>query len=306
MLFLGLCVTQALAEDDVSHLLGSGMPADSVETAFNAVVDAVKSRGETVAGELQRSGDILFAGLGVIAAAWMAFQLLTEGVDAIGRIMTPLIRLVMLMGFVYFMLKPEGFDLIFRNGIVGSIDRLAEDIMPGAASVQTAVSQFVIRAFQQMAAIYDSLTKALDCSGWLEGLDCLGSAVELTPALIVLGLVFLLLAAAGMMFAVIATASLFLIQIALIMAPIMIPWLLLEQTRDMFWGWLKFLIAAGLTKLLAVLVIGFGLAAMDATLAKVSDPTTATFVTAMAMLMTIMVMNTVLLRINKAAKQLAH
>jgi len=210
------------------------------------------------------------------------------------------------MGMVYFMLKPEGFDLIFRKGIVGSIDHLAEDIMPGASTVETAISQFVIRAFQQMASIYDALTKALNCSGLLGGLDCLGSAVELTPALIVLGLVFLLLAAAGMMFAVIAAAALFLVEIALIMAPIMIPWLLLEQTRDMFWGWLKFLIASCLTKLLAVLVIGFGLVAMDAALAKISDPSTATFVTAMTMLTIIMVLNSVLLRINKAAKQLVH
>lgn len=53
------------------------------------------------------------------------------------------------------------------------------------------------------------------------------------------------------------------VNIGLIFAPLFIPWLILESTSFLFHGWLKFVIVAGVQKMVGALLFALGLKLMD-------------------------------------------
>jgi len=241
---------------------------DVLSQAISAVLDAVNSYG---VGILAQDGQSLFAGLALIAFSWMGIRIVLES-GAITDIMGSLIRTILMIGMVYWATSPEGYNLIFKEGISGTMDALASKLSGGAAtSPQEALVGTMTRLIEHAVAIGDKIYTT-----WLENagpLDIVMILLKNYFALLFLSLTLVMIFLAACIYFAVGITSIIMIQIALILGPIFIPWMLIPMTSFLFDGWLKFLIVAGLTKVIGALMIGIA----SATLTRITVDLTGDF-----------------------------
>lgn len=204
-------------------------------------------------GVLHTAGLNLFGGLAVIAICWSAIMMVLEQPDGkkgntvIGKI----IRQVMLIGIVYWLVK-GGFETVFVQGVDLSLQKVAYILMPSSGSASLAGGMdYMWAAMQAVGQLIASLFEGAQV--W----DVLTIAGKNLPTLMLLTLSLFIMSLTAMGYATFLTVSLFLVKLVLLLGPIFIPWLLLEKTSFLFWGWLRFLIVASLYQVVGAVILYF-------------------------------------------------
>ncbi|CAG0960191.1 hypothetical protein MTYP_00686 [Methylophilaceae bacterium] len=203
-------------------------------------------------GVIQGYGHDLFLALGALAFAWMGIRLILEAGE-LTSIMGGLIRTILLAGIVYWLVS-AGYSIVFVDGIAGSLDQIANTLLPGGSMSGTLSES--LSAFYRAGTATMELTNDFAAGESWNPLNIMGkiySSLAQVGALFLSGLLLLL---AGGVFFIVAMASQFMVTIAIILGPVFIPWLLLPAATFVFDGWLRFLISAALWKVLAAIIVG--------------------------------------------------
>lgn len=253
------------------------MSADSVlNQAIGAVLGAVNNYG---VGALAADGQSLFAGLALIAFSWMGIRLVLEA-GAITDLMGTLMRTMLTIGMVYWAISPEGYNLIFKEGVDGTMNALAAKLSGVAGSPQTALVSTMTKLIEHAVLIGDKIYTT-----WLQDagpLDVMAIIAKNFFALLFLSLSIVMIFLAAVVYFAVGITSIIMIQIALILGPIFIPWVLIPMASFMFEGWLKFLVIAGLTKVIGALLIGIASATLTAITIDLSGDFGQTLIMSMA------------------------
>jgi type IV secretion system protein TrbL len=228
----------------------------SAEQAFQETANQVVSSATNYLGThlevMQGYGMNLFAGLALISIAWFGIRIVLES-GQITDLFGGLLRSLMTIGLTYWFMN-AGFQLVFVQGISGTLNQISSALLPGSGDLVTAVGNALGRFFQAAQAILKNLD--LISPSFLNPLEAIGNLVGSISALVNLLFSAFCLAVAGAIYFVLALGTSYMVTIALIFGPIFIPWLVLSQTAWLFDGWLRFLITASLWKVVAAAIIG--------------------------------------------------
>lgn len=263
--FLMLLAGTALAGD-----------AEAVSQAINAFFSTGAGLAEK--GIFMPDGQRLMGLLTVILIAWTGiWSLFSDG--GFPEALAKLIKITFTAGICVFLLKPDtqqslvkGFD--YFSARAASATGAPVNMENPAQGVQTVMSAGLNAAM----SLWRSQQSTEDKKSWMqiaasEGVMNLivASIIEGGAKVIITGLIVVTL---GIYVFVIATAMV-LVQIGLTMAPIMVPWLLWDATAFLFSSWLKFMVTAGVVKIVASLNLGmtWGLLEAVKTLANSASAT---------------------------------
>lgn len=152
-----------------------------------------------------------------------------------------------------FWLVNDGLTGFFADGIDASFVAIANKLMPGAGdgSSMKAALTILWETMQHVGQLYDKLFEGV---GRLDVLTVFFK--NLFSILIILFAQFMLLLAM-IAFMTISTVSMVLVKIALIIAPVLIPWAMFNISAFLFVGWLRFFVTASLYKVVGAAVLFF-------------------------------------------------
>lgn len=200
-------------------------------------------------GLLSGVGLNLVGGLSAIVLSWFGIQGMLAGGN-FSDIMSQMIRTVFLISITYWLVSP-GFGEVWTAGVDGSLSMVADLILPGAGAgsvLQMASGQL----WDVNAAVAANLSKMFENVSLFDTMTVFFK--NLPTIAILLAVEGIVLIALFLMFAI-ASVGMALVQIALLLGPIFIPWLIIDKTSFLFWGWVKFLVSSCLYKVVGAAVI---------------------------------------------------
>lgn len=237
---------------------------DAVWGSSSFKADAAKSVAALTAGidrftlnfqtKLQPIAMKLFVALTIIAISWAGIKIsLSSGSGSLSEPMTLMIRSIFLMGFVYYLLSPDGYKLMVMDFVGGLTDQVALLAMPDGTTTVNGMMDF---SNSQMSILTNAWATIRGAGFWSFATN-LGGMVIFTILLQIMYAIFAILAFVGFLSAIVSVA------IAFSIGPLFIPFLMVEKTSFLFDGWVKFTIAACMTKVIIFILVAIGLFAFD-------------------------------------------
>lgn len=230
--------------------------ATELKRSIDALTNGIDSFSKNTSGQTGEIATKLLMYLSLISISLTGFQLaLTSG--SLSEPMNRLVSTIFTIGFTYYLISPEGYDLFVKTGIDKSMDTLATMIMPGgSATVSDGFTNLMQKEFE---FLFKGIDKLSAMSWWEKLTDGAASIILLAFAM----LAFMFLALIGIIAALSALIS---VAIGLALGPIFIPFLVLEKTSFLFDGWVKFMINASLTKVIVAVLLAIGTAGFQGVL----------------------------------------
>lgn len=203
---------------------------------------------------LTPTGLSLFFSLAAFVVSWRGIKLAMASGESksLSPIMNQLISTIFGVSIVYYLLT-SGFDMVFVQGVDGSLKKVASILLPGGMS-----GSVIITSISSMNDALTSVSKMMsDLFKDASVLDTLTVFFKNLPTILVLSFTELLIIVGIIAYFGIVSISFVMVKIALILAPIFIPWLLLPATSFLFVGWLRFLISSSLYQVVGAVIIYF-------------------------------------------------
>lgn len=263
----------------VDAFAGGGGGEEVVGETVKKVLDL--SLSMVTASPFAATGAFLFKVLLLILITWKGLKLMLD-TSAVNQIIAELVNIILIAGIASMFLTPAtqnqlaaGFDTLAAtagksgggasfnmsnptaavSGVLGTTLDAASKLWEGPVKPETAEQKGVIEGVLSGAAFGDLLG---------------GLAAVLYRIFIAIFIV-----ASGIIYLANMVISQIMINIALIVAPIFVPWILWESTSFLFHGWLKFMIIAGMQKVIGALLFGMT-AAMVPAVTKIAEQAGAT------------------------------
>ena len=263
--------------------------ADAVDVINQVLADL---RSKVTA--LHTAGTSLLALFTFIAVAMLGLNWMLDG--DIGDVIKGGFELVLVVGLALWFLNSYG--TVFEKGLAGSFEALGDQMAKGLAPQGGAI---VGAAAERSPLYHVGQTMALHMATiWDSGVSGNPNAwgASLASVLAIFAMLLALI-----LFFIHYMYILVRLSIAHIVAPIFIACLPLKQTRFLFEGWLRYIIACGLSLMLLYLMVALGTAILAA-IPEPSAQTSGTLDLSAAMLVMILAMVTV--RMTKTAEQAAN
>lgn len=233
-------------------------------TAIGSVADAILTAADKMAtaAPLSDVGFSLLAGLFTLLLVWEGMFHLLKGADV--RELITKVAVMVMMGTIASALITDSIGA--KKAVVGTMDAVSNRITGMDASLMNnsdRVLQPVYASIEMALAIWKAEApegKTNDGGGLLETIaktagNWYMSLWTFIPILllkmIAMAIVFL---CGGVMLGQYIVSQI-LMSIAIVLAPLFMPWLIWEQARFLFDGWLKFFIKAGLYKVVGVVML---------------------------------------------------
>ena len=256
-LAVGVVPAASQPQADMEKLDGAFWGASTYKAeaaqSLNALTSGVDKFTVNFQTKLQPIGMKLFITLSIISLSWAGIKIaLSSGSGSLSEPMTMMIRSVFLMGFVYYLLSTDGYNLLVVNFVGGLTDQVAILAMPDGTTTQNGFLDF---SNAQLLILNKTWTHLRESGFW--GFLDIGGLVIFTILVQVLYVIFAILAFIGYLSALVSVA------IAFSIGPIFIPFLMIEKTSFLFDGWVKFTISACLTKVVIFILVGIGMFAFD-------------------------------------------
>lgn len=242
-------------------LAGPVLASDTA--AVSATINAFFSNAGGLASKnlFGEDGTTLMHLLALILIAWTGiFAVFSDG--GFLEAMAKLIRLILIYAICsIFLQQPvqerlvKGFDYFAAKAASATgapVDM--SDPAKGVATVMSAGFETALNLWRPVSA-----EESQDKRGWLQTLASEGvlqlllySFEEGLIKIAITGLILITLA----IYCFVIASSLVLTQIGLTVAPLFVPWLLWDATAFLFNSWLRFMVTAGVVKLVAALNLG--------------------------------------------------
>jgi len=215
----------------------------------------------------------LFWAMAAFVVSWRGIKLAMASGEARGLspLMNQFLSTIFGVTIVFFLLG-AGFDMVFVQGIDGSLKKVAEILLPGGMGgglINTSIESM----YQGLNAVSKMMS---DLFKDTTVLDTLTVFFKNLPTILVLAFVEFLIIVGIVAYFSLVSMSFILVKVALVIAPIFIPWLLLPATSFVFMGWLRFLISASLYQVIGAAIIFFSQSLLTNT-AKLIAETGGTF-----------------------------
>lgn len=197
-------------------------------------------------------GEKLFVGLSIIVLVWRGFEIVMQS-GKITDVMGSLIRTLMLISIAYWMMGSEddmspvaGFITDLTGSVAHQLNRAWNE------NAATMIINGVTSIFGTMADIGKIMADLIGTGHWT---SMLTNAFVNIPVLLYLALALAILMLSMVMYFAICILTIFASKIAIVLAPILVPWIVLEATSFIFDGWLKFFITTNLYKVVGATVL---------------------------------------------------
>lgn len=221
---------------------------------IDGAMQALTAHGTTLQDKLLPAGQSLTMSLAFLLLAWGGVKLLIDGgsiVEGLGEMLNKFF----MVGLVWWLVS-SGHE-IWVNGLLASFTQIG-DTLSGAGSNP------LHQALAELTGMIDKMWASIKLSPDAGVLTSAGLELffaGLTGGIFkIFAIGFITVAAA--IFTAMYAVSQVLIGIALALGPVFVPWLLLDATNFVFWGWIKFLIVAALYKVVGLVVLSYGAAMM--------------------------------------------
>lgn len=247
----------------------------------------------------------LFWALAAFVVSWRGIKLAMASGESksLSPMMNQLIKTIFGVTLVLFLLG-AGFDMVFIQGIDGSLQKVSGLLLPGGMS-GSAVSTSIAAMYEGLNVVSKMMS---DLFKDVTVLDTLTVFFKNLPTVLVLIFVQIMIIFGIVSYFALISMSFVMVKVALVIAPIFIPWLLLPVTSFVFMGWLRFLISASLYQVIGAAIIYFSQSLLAGT-AKLIAETDGTFpeslFAAIAMASIQVTILVLIIKVPQIAKQLS-
>lgn len=208
----------------------------------------------TMLGSMERSissisftseGQFLLGGLTLIALSWMGVRHMLAHetfADTVGAFFS----IALLWGFASWIIGVRHGGINFLDSLNGGFDQVAGHIL-GRQTFNEILGQMLHSAL----SLFEGDTNILDASI----LDTIMNTGLAAASFVMRIFSAILILVCTLLYAGQYLVTQFMIKIGTILAPILVPWVMLQPTRFLFEGWLKFMIIAGMQKVVGALML---------------------------------------------------
>lgn len=223
-------------------------------------------------GVFSGNGMWLIGGLFVLGMAWAGIKVIIE-TDTHMSALAQATKLLIVAGLATAII---GGGHAWGGQLAGGFDRIAGKIfeVTGTSNEGGSTGKMVAQVFSQTMSAVKTILAGVDEESIKDQppdsmgqklVNLLKSLVTEVPWIALVSflvtilyklVIALLLIAAALVYCGQLVVTQVMIKIALIMMPIMVPWIILDSTAFLFNGWLKFTIIAGLSKVVGALIFG--------------------------------------------------
>lgn len=224
-------------------------PLNLILTSADGLVSTMTGHGSTLLGAIMSA-----------VLAWEGIKIAME-VSSINEAVAKLVNLILIVSITFLLF--DNYDSYFgRTGyLMSGFDTIAASFGLGdlKTTISNAVTDFMSMAGQIMG-IGNAKPPAEEKSWWesMKEMTEIGTAlatfVDWLPSLIIRAAAALVTMLAGGIFVIQMLLSQLAVIIGVAIGPIMIPWMLIPATSFIFEGWLKFMITAGMWKVVGAIV----------------------------------------------------
>lgn len=235
--------------------------------SVHSVIDSLNATGLTFIGKLGGAGGVGFKLLGALYGVMFLYSLVIFLLERDGKIMVDLTKLTITWAILAAMLVgwTSDSDMSVSKMFLNTIPAVADSFAPNPTD--TIVSLHSDAVFSLVKVINppqsssqtwgEKLTKIFPVLNLISGSPSHFFSYSVSVILLLIAAFFILLSLVTFVFVI--NAGQVMMYVGLALGPILIPFLLIPKLSFLFDGWLKFMIAASLYKVVAVIV---GLLAM--------------------------------------------
>ncbi len=249
----------------------------TIDSMAKAFIDG----GRVMEGRTAAVANSLVASLLTLQMSWFGVQALLESVagDNLGDVLARLLRFILLFGLVSWLLT--SYDFVFYQSLYGGCTAVVDAIAGTGGELQAFATAWSV-LLDLMLSVWHSLEATP--AHFLAGTTPLDGGFYKALFALVLTWCALLGCFWGfvrclVMVAIVQVLGSALVGLALALGPFFIPWLLCNPTRQLFEGWLRFLVTASFYRVVAITVLQLAkpiFQQIQLWLANGSDPTQAT------------------------------
>lgn len=252
-------------------LAGSAFASDmkdlaAIDRALNALFDLTS--GVASKSPLLEDGRRLFGYLLVILIAWSGIQVLLEG-GAFAAVVGKLVEVTLVAGICSFLMMSTTQQALVKTFDVaaGKIATATNSGAPDLSNPAGAIKQILGSGFTSVQNLWASKPETEDKQPWYR-FDLKDGIADVVLALLMesiakLGISVVILICLGLYVYIVINAML-LISVALMLAPVMLPFMLWPSTAFLAQSWIRFVIVCGMNKILAALFLGITFYFLDA------------------------------------------
>ena len=221
----------------------------SIQNQVRKVIDDLRSSINSKASLLVPEGKILLTTLSVIAFSWLGMRLALQGASA-SEGMAEAINLIFMIGIASWVVSSSEVS----TGIMKGFDDIASKIIgsatsEGSGSDPSLTSQIDVA----VRALVESVVRIYEQPNEL--------SLSMVPVLIMKVFMSLFLLAVTLAYMGMFVMTQVMFGIALILAPVLVPFYVIQPLSFIATGWFKFLLSAGMAKvagaLILMLTVGF-------------------------------------------------
>ena len=221
----------------------------SIQNQVRKVIDDLRSSINSKASLLVPEGKILLTTLSVIAFSWLGIRLALQGASA-SEGMAEAINLIFMIGIASWVVSSSEVS----TGIMKGFDDIASKIIgsatsEGSGSDPSLTSQIDVA----VRALVESVVRIYEQPNEL--------SLSMVPVLIMKVFMSLFLLAVTLAYMGMFVMTQVMFGIALILAPVLVPFYVIQPLSFIATGWFKFLLSAGMAKvagaLILMLTVGF-------------------------------------------------
>lgn len=246
------------AETPAQAPLATAPTGEAMRNMANAIINTISNAFDSAKGRLNGTGETITYFLFAIVFAWALVKAMVQG-DGINAIIAEIVPLAATLFIIELLILQGG-----AAGIVGYLDGIAAQFGGTGGGLKGDITAGIQSGMAALVNIFSmpstntSVSFSLDffATAMAAGMQFLFAIIGklLAGAIIVV--------ATGIYVAnvVIAHGS---IVLALAMAPIMVPWLIVPAMSWVFDSWLKFTIGAGMIKIVGAFMLSFTSALMN-------------------------------------------
>lgn len=219
-----------------------GTPTDPA-TLVGSMIDAVTDSLTNVS--FVAEGQFLLGAITLIALTLLGIKSMLAHdtfADSIGNLVT----IVLLWGLASWIIGTGYGGVQFIPSLNAGFDLIAAKILDGTSFPAT-----LGRMLHAAVSMFEGDTTAAETGLW----DAVTSAPATLATLLFKVFAALFIVVASLLYAGQYLVTQFMIYIGGILAPIFVPWLLFKPTQFLFEGWLKFMIVAGLQKVIGATML---------------------------------------------------
>ena len=231
-------------------------------TALTAAFTQAQAAVDSVSTPLSGIGLQLLSVLALICLLWRGQEWMFS--SDITEVLGGWVRSTLFLSFAFFLLQGGQNN---QPALLGFVGGLTDDVVTllagqsGLAGLATAGMTIFNAQIMGIASIFSGIFNDANM------LTVIGKLLQMLMPILILLIALLVLMAGAAVFFIMGLAGLVMTKLAVVLAPLFIPFIVLPWTSFLWEGWLRFYVSASLYKVVAAGLLNIGNQILSATIA---------------------------------------